>query len=152
MQTFLPYQKFNQSARVLDDRRLGKQRVETMQIMHALVRLQVRNDIRGGVIPWSRHPATLMWRGFEGSLMNYQQAVCAEWRRRGFADTTLQKTQEFYDRLADIQEVHSKAPWWLGLKRFHSVHRANLLRKDPDHYGQWGWKEEPAEGYWWPVV
>jgi hypothetical protein len=31
MQTFLPYPGFDESARALDDRRLGKQRVETMR-------------------------------------------------------------------------------------------------------------------------
>ncbi|HMC68015.1 MAG TPA: pyrimidine dimer DNA glycosylase/endonuclease V, partial [Mycobacteriales bacterium] len=37
MQTFLPYSRFDASAAVLDDLRLGKQRVETLQILRALV-------------------------------------------------------------------------------------------------------------------
>lgn len=36
MQTFLPYSNFSASARVLDDKRLGKQRVECLQILKAL--------------------------------------------------------------------------------------------------------------------
>jgi Pyrimidine dimer DNA glycosylase len=36
MQTFLPFPSFEESARVLDNKRLGKQRVETMQILKAL--------------------------------------------------------------------------------------------------------------------
>lgn len=36
MQTFLPYENFEESAYALDTRRLGKQRVETYQIMQAL--------------------------------------------------------------------------------------------------------------------
>ena len=36
MQTFLPYRGFTESARVLDTRRLGKQRVETIQVLRAL--------------------------------------------------------------------------------------------------------------------
>ena len=36
MQTFLPYKSFEQSAQVLDWRRLGKQRVEGMQIINAI--------------------------------------------------------------------------------------------------------------------
>ena len=35
MQTFLPYESFRESAKVLDWRRLGKQRVEGMQIINA---------------------------------------------------------------------------------------------------------------------
>ena len=36
MQTFLPYESFEESAKVLDYRRLGKQRVEGMQIINAI--------------------------------------------------------------------------------------------------------------------
>ena len=35
MQTFLPYDNFEESASVLDWKRLGKQRVEAMQIVNA---------------------------------------------------------------------------------------------------------------------
>ena len=36
MQTFLPYEDFRESVRSLDDKRLGKQRVEAYQIISAL--------------------------------------------------------------------------------------------------------------------
>ena len=36
MQTFLPYDSFEESASVLDWKRLGKQRVEAMQIVNAI--------------------------------------------------------------------------------------------------------------------
>ena len=36
MQTFLPYSSFTESAKILDWRRLGKQRVEGMQIINAI--------------------------------------------------------------------------------------------------------------------
>ena len=36
MQTFLPYPNFVASARALDTKRLGKQRVDTRQIQNAL--------------------------------------------------------------------------------------------------------------------
>ena len=36
MQTFLPYASFEESAKVLDRQRLGKQRVECLQIFNAL--------------------------------------------------------------------------------------------------------------------
>src|SRR5687768_5243480 len=56
VQTFLPYPDFERSARALDPRRLGKQRVEVLQICNALHRET------GG---WINHPVTRMWRGFE---------------------------------------------------------------------------------------
>jgi len=37
MQTFLPFPDFQQSAAVLDRARLGKQRVEALQTLRALV-------------------------------------------------------------------------------------------------------------------
>ena len=39
MQTFLPYPDFAASAAALDTRRLGKQRVEALQVLRALTRV-----------------------------------------------------------------------------------------------------------------
>lgn len=52
MQAFLPFPGFADSARALDARRLGKQRVETIQVL------------RGLTVPgygWRHHPAAAMW-------------------------------------------------------------------------------------------
>jgi len=62
MQTFLPYPDFAQSLRVLDSRRLGKQRLEAMQLLRA-----ISADGSG----WSRHPAAAMWRGYTNALKQY---------------------------------------------------------------------------------
>ena len=78
MQTFLPYSRFDASAAVLDDLRLGKQRVETMQILRALVYPSYKG--------WKNHPATAQWRGFTDALVCYGLAMCTEWERRGRAD------------------------------------------------------------------
>lgn len=140
MQTFLPYVSFARCAAVLDNKRLGKQRVETLQIMNALTR----------GVGWVNHPATKMWAGHERALLSYQVAICDEWSHtRGFKDTCLDKTQEVWkiDRLGE----DSGMPEWLGDRRVHLTHRANLLRKDPEHYGQFGWAVKPREGYYWPV-
>lgn len=154
MQTFLPYKRFDHSAHVLDNKRLGKQRVETMQIMHALVKLQTRTDT--AVVAWGNHPVTKMWRGSEFWLMRYQDIICDEWAGRGFNDTCRDKTRRMYDLLpAPVipeGEFEPAQPYWLGLKLFHSTHRANLLRKDPEWYGRWNWKEQPQEGYWYPPM
>lgn len=69
MQTFLPYADFDRCAEVLDNRRLGKQRVETLQIMRALT-------VPG--YAWQSHPAVLMWKGYEEALAAYGMAVCRE--------------------------------------------------------------------------
>lgn len=125
MQTFLPYPDFDASAAVLDHRRLGKQRVETLQIMKALLMGK----------GWVNHPATKMWRGFEYALLEYQEAICREWHiNRGFEDTCLRKTyQLFWTNPYLIEDKHN--PWWLGDNGFHMAHRSNLVRKDPEFYG-----------------
>jgi len=85
VQTFLPYANFAASAAVLDVRRLGKQRVEALQILRALTR-----EVYG----WKRHPAVLMWAGYEEGLAAYGLTMCAEWIDRGHADTCTASTSD----------------------------------------------------------
>ena len=136
MQTFLPFESFSESARCLDRQRLGKQRVETLQILKAL-----DNPLYG----WQSHPSVLMWKGFSQSLVLYGLDVCKEWISRGYSDSCLVKISLFRDENLPLQ-----TPWWLGREEFHSSHRASLLAKNSSHYGQFGWSESPKLGYWWP--
>lgn len=138
MQTFLPYPEFRKSASALDRARLGKQRVETLQIMKTLV--------QGG--GWKNHPAVLMWRGHETALMYYQEAICAEWTSRGYRDTCLEKTQEIY---AELKGGGGPVPSWLGNYHFHRSHQSNLLRKDSEHYGPMFPGVPDDLEYVWPV-
>lgn len=133
MQTFLPRADLEYCAEVLDWRRLGKQRVECQQLIKAIT--------EGG--GWANHPAAVMWRGYVPFLARYAQTCVDEWVRRGYRNT-LDFRQHYKRRRAKIPE------WW-GLARLHASHRANLIRKDPVHYGKFGWIEEPATGYLWPV-
>ena len=122
MQTFLPYANFYESAKVLDNKRLGKQRVENLQILKAL-----SNPDYG----WQNHPAVKMWRNRRGALMMYQEAICLEWGKRGFKDTCLEKSKAL---VTEIPVSEWNAPAWLGNYELHQSHRSNLLRKDPNHY------------------
>ena len=136
MQTFLPYEDFSSSAAHLDTKRLGKQRVEAYQILRALHGLT-----RG----WVNHPATKMWRGYEQALVLYGIAACEEWLHRSYKDTTMAK-------IAAYQTTNTpEMPPWLGDERLHASHRSNLLRKDPHHYGPYGWSESSDLPYYWPV-
>src|ERR1700712_5264270 len=97
MQTFLPSADFTASSVVLDDRRLGKQRVETFQILRALTWPEYA---------WKNHPAVRMWRGFIPALVAYGLANCDEWIRRGNADTVAASLLAFTDgRRPDISEL-----------------------------------------------
>jgi len=140
MQTFLPYPSFQMSALVLDPRRLGKQRVETKQIYLALTQPGYG---------WGNHPATRMWRGFEGALALYGWHVCQEWRDRDYNDSLL---PWFSDLLDHHGESVFESPPWLGQTDFHLSHRSNLLRKDPAWYGPWGWDVPPDLPYIWPTA
>jgi Pyrimidine dimer DNA glycosylase len=129
LQTFLPYADFAASAAVLDDRRLGKQRVETLQILRALVFPSYKG--------WKNHPATRMWRGFTPALVAYGLAVCAEWSRRGRADAVAQTLVEFSGgETPDVGRLRRSGalPPWLGLEQLHVSHRSSLVRKLPEHY------------------
>ena len=135
MQTFLPYPDFEASAKVLDWRRLGKQRVEAFQILNILME---RTDRKG----WRNHPAVLMWKGYEGALKHYMNTMIQEWVSRGYRNTMQIELVNFRDML----------PHWVGSEALHASHRSNLLRKDPTYYGAFGWAEGPNLPYVWPVT
>lgn len=118
--TFLPYSDFVDTAKSLDYRRLGKQRVEAWQILQALL-----GNTRG----WVNHPATKMWRGHERALCDYGIAICNEWITRGYQDTMREKFIAIHSELID-----TGLPEWLGNYDFHRSHQSNLKRKDAEYY------------------
>ena len=148
MQTFLPYADFARGAAVLDPRRLGKQRVEVLQVMRAII---VPN------YGWRHHPVAKMWKGHEEALGAYGIAVCREWCRRGHADTCEIKIRAELATLG-ITTVREQAeleavgvlPPWLGNEDFHRSHRSSLLNKDPEWYGDVFTDVPPDLPYVWP--
>jgi hypothetical protein len=126
VQTFLPFNAdFNSTAKVLDNKRLGKQRVENLQI------LKVNSRIAAGEenVAWRNHPAVKMWRGHSQGLFEYHNAIVNEWLRRGYSDTTLDKAIHFVD-FSDDPEL----PLWLFDPRIGITHQFSLWQKDPVHY------------------
>ncbi|WHM34725.1 MSMEG_6728 family protein [Streptomyces sp. BPPL-273] len=134
MQTFLPFPGFRESALALDRRRLGKQRVEALQVL------------RGLTVPgygWRRHPAVRMWAGYEEALVRYGLEVCRVWRDQGHQDScaasliaglaTRRPHRPVRDQTALARA--GELPPWLGDEAFHRSHRSALLRKDPEAYG-----------------
>jgi len=121
MQTFLPYPDFKKSLQALDYRRLGKQRVESYQIIRAI-------KYGGG---WQHHPTVKMWRGHINALKLYYNLSLDEWIGRGYRNNMRKMT------------IRGKIayPQWFGRKNFHAAHRSNLLRKDLVYYGKFGWKK-----------
>ena len=133
MQTFLPYPEFARSAAVLDQRRLGKQRVECIQVVRGLV-------VEG--YGWRHHPAVKMWRGYLEALGAYALACCHEWTAAGRADTcagtiSAHLADHGIGRVRSQEELAAagELPPWLGDPDFHRSHQSSLVRKDPAFYG-----------------
>lgn len=134
LQTFIVTEDFTETAKKLDSKRLGKQRVEAFQIWQTLY------DNRKG---WQNHPAVKMWRGFENALLYYMNTMVTEWTCRGYIN----------NMFLIIPRGPVIMPWWLSGEygqRLRESHRSNLLRKDLTYYAKFGWVEPNNLPYWWP--
>ena len=138
MQTFLPYADLAVSCRVLDDKRLGKQRVETFQVLRALT---------WPTYAWKSHPAVRMWRGFVPGLVRYGVESCLAWTARGYGDNLLPQLLAWSG--GEVPQDPELPPWF-GVEALHRSHRSNLLRKDPEHYRPLFGDEPDDLPYLWP--
>ena len=136
MQTFLPYASLDQSVKCLDNRRCLKQAVETSQILN-IISLAGKDKVA-----WANHPAVRMWRGYASALTEYYNHNIDELLMRGFKLQKLQRKPSYPSVVL---------PHWFGDPLFHSSHRSNLLRKNYQHYSQFGWTEDNSLAYIWPV-
>ncbi len=123
MQTFLPAPDFALSARLLDSRRLGKQRLEAATI-HRILSYPPSEPV-AAKLGWRNHPAVLMWKTRRHALAAYHNAVIAEWISRGYVNNM---------PLID-HPPSPPMPCWLGDPAFHKSHQSNLIRKLPAFYG-----------------
>jgi hypothetical protein len=149
MQTFVPFADFEASARALDTKRLGKQRVEVIQIVRALT-------VPG--YAWSQHPAVLMWKGYEEALGRYGLTMCEVWLELGFGDTCAATIAADLAAFG-IPEIRSEAdlaaagalPPWLFDVAVQESHQSALVRKDPEVYRKLFPDVRPDLDYVWPV-
>ncbi len=139
MQTFVPYPEFARSAACLDRARLGKQRIETKQLIKSLTEPNYG---------WKNHPASKMWKGCVPALAQYGIAICDEWIRRGYVDNQRPWFETVFENRGSRFD-YSLPSWW-G-KEIHATHRAALLYKAPDWYAQFQWTEKPELNYHWPA-
>lgn len=113
VQTFLPEASYEASAAALDTKRLGKQRVEALQIEHVLIGLSTG---------WANHPAVRMWEGYLPALRMYKRACILEWVKRGFVNNMEIPSIQFAPR-----------PWWYK-DPLIDIHQGVLIYKNPSHY------------------
>lgn len=136
METFLPYDDFQDSALHLDKQRCWKQVVEASQIITVLER---------GSGGWVNHPAVQMWKGYEGALQLYFNTFCLVALQIHHINTKF--------RPKFVPEPHIM-PWWLGNENFHRAMRARLIVKNRDYYLPFWPKDEGFNNgkYFWPVM
>jgi hypothetical protein len=149
MQTFVPFVSFEASARALDAKRLGKQRVEVIQIVRALT-------VEG--YAWKSHPAVLMWKGYEEALGRYGLVMCEVWLELGFGDTcaaTIRADLATYGiphlrTEAELADAGALPPWLFD-EAVRESHQSALVRKDPEFYRATFPDVRPDIEYVWPV-
>jgi len=135
MQTFLPYADFIKSAKCLDYKRLGKQRVEAKQLIDLLEGKTDNN--------WKNHPAYKMWEGYTSALILYYNAIVNEWISRGY-NNSMPIIYQCPEELLELEY-----PPWFGRDDFHDAHKSNLLRKDKEFYGKYNWDVPDDLPYLW---
>lgn len=128
MQTFLPSRDFKEIANILDPKRLGKQRVETLQILKTLT-LKSK--------AWEHHPAVLQWRDYIPCLKYYLNCMIDGWASRGYKNTMKHEKVDSFDY-----------PHWLTDTLILS-HKSRLLQKS-DYYKQFNWNVPENLPYFWP--
>lgn len=148
MQTFLTGFDFRLSAYHIDNKRLNKQITEGRQIFDILIN---NKNSR-----WSKHPAVLMWKGYEKALLFYIVACYSEWcfrliKEKRMGTLTHLSYEWVIDNSYDIIKSKYIFPPWINDKRVYASHRAALLAKDYDYYKQFNWSEKPKIDYFWPT-
>lgn len=131
--TFVTSSSFEECAKSLDYRRLGKQRVEAYQIWRVLT-----NQTKGR--GWKNHPAVLAWQGHTCALAMYTNTMIKEWIARGYNNTM--------KMLPHCK--NPRFPWWWGWTPVIMSHKASLNRKMPDFYS-FEVGEYANYGYVWPT-
>lgn len=147
MQTFLPYANYEQSAKCLDYKRLGKQRLEAKHIINIICNRAntFKEGLKISVIKaFKNHPAVSMWRGYDNSLKLYYNTILNEWIQRGYNNNML-----YEDIIIDLSLIEH--PFWLGNMEFHNSHKSNLLRKDSVYYKQFKYEVSDDLPYVWPL-
>jgi len=156
MKTFIPYRcKSNpikgllKSLKCLDNKRLGKQRVETYQIWSILS----GNNTRQG---WKNHPAVLMWKGYEDALVLYLILSCKIWATRKtklgkpFSNLTMDQHIKTFNLNKVLIKNEIKFPKWWFSKELHNRDKAMLYHKNTEYYYKFKKYGDKYNEYLWP--
>ena len=166
--TFIVSEDFETTAKALDNKRLGKQRLEARQILDKCEYLNIhgwdKEKYKGTkYASYVNQPVLLMWKDHTSALRLYYNAIVKEWMARGFENNMPLLAHKprlvngKYKRTivmegAPVPKV--EMPPWLTWKPFLWSHMAALLRKNPKYYEN-SFPELPKNylglGYVWPT-
>lgn len=147
MQTWLPIHipgdplaSYRESARVLDDRRLRAQANEAKVILRVASGWTLDDGFRQ--IPWAGRgwanvALTRAWRPHVFNLALYGWYIAQEMDERWGNGA---RARMWFARMSAGLPDSGDPPW---LPVVAPRCRAQLLAKDPEWYGQFGWDEEP---------
>jgi len=130
LQTFFPVRSFRESAKILDRKRLGKQRVEAYQILNIITNKTTSKA-------WRSHPAVKMWESKPDHLKWYLTEMILEWKRRGYKNNMVYYTQDSNGNLVECppeEDPVFNLPELTLPESFHKSHRIALLKKDFQYY------------------
>ena len=160
---FIIVPDLQRTAELLDRSRLGKQRLEALQIINCLTEYDSTGTITRG---WKNHPATKSWIGFTNHLKVYFNVITREWIKRGYLNTMpLYEIDETPYHIVqcgfngtsiifDPNQFNSYSfPFWVSFYPFYMSNQASLCRKDPKHYSfllRDELKPFLNHGYFWP--
>lgn len=180
MQTFLPFSDFKKSAESLDYRRLGKQRVECLQILAALAdgpyqkklmvpqqgpygiwqsapECEYKSFIKDdGQYPFGHVYRKTPWYNHPAAQMwkNYETYLVIYGRIFCKEWVSRGYKDTCYDKINafyDKFKISVDRPTWLGNENLHLSHKSNLIRKDAVFYRKVFGDEIPNNlEYVWP--
>lgn len=145
MNTWLPFASLGQSVSALRRQELGRQRVDIVQALYALLRPEHESK-------WRFHPVVRMWRGYDALLFQMYELTVKEWCARGYQHNMTFNAVAFA-RLSQRVVL----PWWFNNVWFHEAQQAVLYSKDPEHYkamqNPWVFVDEQTQPKaLWPVL
>ena len=117
---FIPLSDPVEIAKVLDYKRLGKQRVEALQIINIIT-----ENTKSSA--WRNHPVVLTWKEYPEALKYYCNVMIKEWIARGYQNNML---------LYELKSPNPPMPWFMNCKPVLLSYQASLLRKNPEYYSK----------------
>lgn len=173
--TFLPHPHIKKSLKSLDYKRLGKQRVEAMQILKMILYVSEQSRILGLPFASFLDAKSPEKARFIFDRMQAYRETCSLLRKEGhkvgfsthpaavmwvgyeeylkkYINTSIKLwIKKGYKNTMATYSVSPDPvkPWWWGHSLFHDSHKASLQFKHPDHYSQY-FSEYTFTDYVWP--